>query len=785
MSDFSQTPFKGLPALKILSVACALACASLAHAQTNNGVRLRTATSLSDSAALVNENSASFISAEQMETTDDEIILTGDAEVRRAGTVIRGDNITYTQSSDTVDVKGNAVVLRDGVRFAGPELNYKIETETGEMQDARYEYAARRIQGQSKYARFESGVSTQLRDATLSTCKPGSKAWWIEADTLTIDESSNMATAHDMSFHLAGLPVMGLPYAFFPVGTERQSGLLTPTIAMSSDLGFDYAQPIYWNIAPNYDYTFTPRLMTKRGVLLGNEFRFLNPNFGGTLTYDWLPNDRHTGDSRYGARAQGWAQWNGIRFGADYNRVSDGDYMDDFSGNFQESDESVLPQDAWMSYGQDFWNASLSVRKNQVLNRTDHSAIDKPYEKVPELRWRAYYADLYGLEISSTFEATRFKHKDKEFKPEGDRFYMNQSVAYPMRGAAWFVTPKAMVTGVAYNLTGLNNLDKQFRESIGYEKNSSFIVPTFSLDSGLIFERDSSWFGKEATQTFEPRLFYVYTPYRDQSKMPVFDSSYADLSFGSFFMENEFTGHDRVSEANQVSLILTSRYLDRKTGFEWLRASIGQRFYFSDQDVALNRYTIHNWRSYRNRKSTEGTNEDNKSDYLGNITAHLTKDLVASTTAQYSTSESRFTRINAGIRWQPKPSAVMGLYYRYDDLPTTPKVDRIKQIDFGVQWPLTNSLYGLARYNYALDEKEPVEMLAGIEYVADCWALRLVGQRTLDSKDEYDTTFFIQLELTGLGSIGSDPLEDLRRAIPGYRPTTDQPGAAGLYDYYE
>ena len=205
MSDFSKNPSKGLPALKILSVACALACATYAHAQTTDGVRLRTAGSLDDSPQVVNENSASFISADRMETTDDQIVLSGDAEVRRAGTVIRGDNITYTQSTDTVDVKGNAVVTRAGARFAGPELNYQIETETGEMQDATYEYAARRIQGKTKYARFESGQSTQLREATLSTCKPGSKAWWIEADTLTIDETNNMATAHDVSFHLAGL----------------------------------------------------------------------------------------------------------------------------------------------------------------------------------------------------------------------------------------------------------------------------------------------------------------------------------------------------------------------------------------------------------------------------------------------------------------------------------------------------------------------------------------------------------------------------------------------------
>ena len=787
MSDFLPNQSRGLPALKILSLACALACATMAQAA--DGVRLRSASSLNDSPAQVNENSASFISANEMETTDDQIVLTGDAEVRRAGTVIRGDNITYTQSTDTVDVKGNAVVVRDGARFAGPELNYKIETETGEMQDVAYEYSARRIQGKSKYAQFESGESTRLRDATLSTCKPGSKAWWIEADTLTIDETTNMATAHDVSFHLAGLPVLGSPYAFFPVGTDRQSGLLTPTLAMSSDLGFDYAQPIYWNIAPNYDYTFTPRIMSKRGIMLGNEFRFLTANMGGTINYDWMPDDKHYDESRYGARVDGWAKWNDINFRVNYNRASDGNFLDDFSGNFNETDDSVLPQDFSMSYGRDFWNASLSVRKNQVLDRDHHAPIDKPYEKVPQFRWSAYYADLYGFELSSTLEATRFKHKDEDFKPEGDRFYMNHSIAYPMKGAAWFVTPKAMVTGVSYNLTGLNNLDQQFRESIGYEKNSDFIVPTFSLDSGLIFERDSSWFGTETTQTFEPRIFYVYTPYRDQSKMPVFDSSYADLSFGSFFMENAFTGHDRVSQANQLSLILTSRYLDRKTGFEWFRASVGQRFYFDDQDVALNRYTINNWKRYRNgRKSVEGVSQDNKSDYLGSVSAHLTKELLVSTTAQYSTSESRFTRVNAGIRWQPKPSAVMGLYYRYDDLPTTAELDRIKQLDFGVQWPLTNSLYGLARYNYALDEKRPVEMLAGFEYVADCWALRVVGQRTLDSdmgNARYDTTFFVQLELTGLGSVGSDPLNSLRRAIPGYRPTTDQPGAAGLYDYYE
>lgn len=742
-------------------------------AQAAGAASLRSATELDDSQDLVNENSASFVTADRMETTDDEIYLTGNAEVRRAGTVIRGDKITYTQSTDTVNVKGNAVVIRQGVRFDGPELTYQIETQSGEMQDVSYEYAVKGVRGQSKYSQFTNGVNTQFRHATLTTCKPGSKAWWIEADTLTIDESSQMAYAEDVSFHLAGLPVLATPWAMFPTGTERQSGLLTPTMGMSSRRGFEFAIPIYWNIAPNYDYTFTPHVMTKRGVILGNEFRFLTPYMGGELTYDYLSEDKETNDSRYAAKFEGWAQWNGLRLNVDYNKVSDGQYISDFSNNIYDTSESILDQNYTLSYGADFWHSSLSVQKNQPLARDDGTEYSKPYEKVPQLQWRGYLADLNGFEVSSLFEATRFKHPDKARRVQGDRFYMNHSVAYPVRGPGWFVTPKAMVTGIAYNLDGLNQLTGSYRDV--YDKNSSLFAPSFSLDTGLIFERETSWFGDNALQTLEPRIFYTYTPYRDQDRMPTFDSSYADLSFSSFFSENLFTGHDRLSEANQVSLVLTSRYLDRKSGNEFLRASIGQRYYFSDQRIPL----------YRG--GTIGVTDNVKSDFLASVSAKLTKDVSTTATAQYSTSDSRFTRINAGIRWHPKPSAVLGLYYRYNYVPDLPQYrdDRIKQIDFAVQWPLTDSLYGLARYNYSLYDKEPVEVLGGIEYVADCWALRLVAQRYLTDESRYDTTFYVQLELTGLGSVGSNPLEELRRNIPGYQSPTAMPGLTGLYDYYE
>lgn len=763
-----------LPPLKMIVVACVIATSGLAYAQSP--ISLRTASSLDDSPDMIHADSASFITADNMETTDDEIVLRGNAEIRRAGTVIRGDEITYTQSTDTVDVEGNAVVIREGARFDGPKLSYQIETDSGEMQNVNYQYAARGIRGKTSSARFMNGVNTEFKKATLTTCKPGSKAWWIEADSLEVDETNHWATAHDVSFHLAGIPVMATPWAIFPTGTERQSGLLMPTLGMSSTRGVDISLPIYWNIAPNYDYTFTPRVMSKRGILLGNEFRFLTENMGGQITYDYIPDDKEANRSRYGSTVKTWAKWNGFHFHTDYNRVSDGRYVADFSSDIYSTSESVLPQDFYLTYGKDFWNSSISVQKNQVLQRDKdenghYKDYAKPYEIVPQIDWKAYLADYYGFEISSTLEAARFKHPKKEDYVQGDRYYMQHSIAYPLRGAGWFITPKAMLTGVQYNLSDMNELNGNRRKL--YDKSSRFVVPTFSFDTGLIFDRDSSWFGREATQTLEPRVFYAYTPYRDQSRMPTFDSSYADLSFSSFFSENVFTGHDRVSEANQVSLILTSRYLDRKTGYEWLRASVGQRYYFEDQRVGLK------------ADSSLGKTEEKRSDFLGSISANITKDIVLNTSTQYSTTQNSFTRVNAGVRWHPKPSAVMGLYYRYNIDPSIDNDDHIKQIDFAVQWPITNKIYALGRYNYSLFDKQPVEMLGGVEYVADCWALRLVAQRYITASDKYDTSFFVQLELTGLGSVGSNPLEELRRNIPGYQAATAMPGQTGLYDYYE
>ena len=304
----------------------------------------------------------------------------------------------------------------------------------------------------------------------------------------------------------------------------------------------------------------------------------------------------------------------------------------------------------------------------------------------------------------------------------------------------------------------------------------------FSLDAGLVFDRDAVWFNREAYQTLEPRVYYAYVPYRNQDDLPVFDTTIADLNFATLFSENIFSGYDRVSEANQLTSALTTRYIDKTSGLELFKASVGQRNYFSDQRV--NFYTPGDTQM---RESPLRT--DVRSDLLASVGARLTRSITSDVSGQYSSAMSRWVKAKAGVRWQPRPMSLVGLYYRYNYSSerdyTDYQNDYIKQIDLAVQWPITNRLFGLFRYNYSLLQDKPIEMIGGVEYLHDCWTLRFAAQRYTTTSNNDETNFFLQLELNGLGSIGTSPLSELQRNIKGYQTTTRVPDKIGQYDYYE
>lgn len=714
------------------------------------------------------------LSAHRIEGSPDSlIIMTGEAEIRRQGEFVRGDKLTYDQTTGTVSADGNAEVFRSGMTFTAPAIVYRLDEKTGNAHDVEYEYAPRKLRGSAKQADFAVNASTVLTDVCVTTCRKDNMGWWVELDKLTIDEYEEQAVGHGAVLKLGGIPVFGSPWFSFPISQKRKSGVLTPTFGMSTTRGVDFSVPIYFNLAPNYDYTLTPRIMSKRGLLLENEARWKTPWFETAINVDYINRDRLTHNDRFGLHAQLQGAVNDFMYGVNYNRVSDDDFTTDFSNDITGSADEVLPQDYWLSYAQRYWNASLRVTQNQTLDiNGDH--YEKPYERVPQITWNGYVGDFHGFELTTMLDATRFKHP--AFDPvlqkhyvNGDRFVVNQKIAYPITAPGWFITPKAEFLGTWYSLNS----------SLGgtYLDTSPFrVLPIVSLDSGLVFERDTSIFSHSMTQTLEPRLFYTYIPYRNQDNLPVFDSDLAELSYAQLFTENAFSGYDRVSEANQLSAMLTSRFIDQKSGLERFRVGIGQRFYFSDQRVGLPRYT---------GNSTEliGQRDSSKSDVLASVGARLTKGLQSAATIQYSSSTHKISRADAGITWRPRPLSAMNLYYRYIwDAPNSP--DNLKQIDFSTQWPLSQRWYVLLRQNYSLEDKKFVENLAGLEYQADCWTLRMVAQRYTTSSNQTETNYYLQLELTGLGAVGSSPLSALRKSIRGYQTYSPAPSSIGTYDYY-
>lgn len=515
--------------------------------------------------------------------------------------------------------------------------------------------------------------------------------------------------------------------------------------------------------------------MTKRGVMLGNEARFKYDAFNAQVNLDYLPSDRTTKENRWSTRIQADYQRDKLGANIDYNRVSDDDFITDFSGNIRESSESVLPQDYSLTWTDTYWNSLLRVTKNQTL-KIDGGTTVVPYERVPQMVLNAYNSDFHGFEFTTTVDATRFTHPTRL---DGTRVVLEQSASYPLRGAGWFIVPKAQIQGAWYQLNNLSR-DHQYTD-----KSPSFVVPTFTLDSGLVFERDSHFFGREAYQTLEPRIYYAYTPYRDQSDIPIFDTTVSDLSFASLFTPNLYAGYDRVSEANQLTTVISSRWIDKTSGLELFRASVGQRQYFSDQNVRFLNTTEE--ANYFGNKDTPQSNV--RSDLLASVGARLTQSLTASASAQYSSSLNRMMNVKTGLVWQPKRRSTIGVFYRYNysagSVTDSTYDDNIKQVDFSVQWPITERLYGLLRYNYSLYQKKPIELIGGFEYLHDCWTLRFAAQRYTTASNEQESNFFLQLELNGLGSIGINPISELRRNIRGYQTTGPLPTTADPYDYYE
>jgi LPS-assembly protein len=690
------------------------------------------------------------IDAESIEGVSDiEVTARGNAEIRRGDTALFGDVLRFNRETGRAEGEGG-VRLQDGVdRFFGPRMQYNTLDGTGMFEqpsfllqrDQEARGGAERVEllGKDKFRFF---------GARFTTCRPGQEDWVLTADELELDYENDEGRAISPRLRFFDVPILGAPSASFPLENRRRSGLLAPYYAQTSTRGFELALPFYWNIAPEYDATITPVSMTRRGLQLKNQLRYLNPKFSGEARFEYL-DDKEFGETRTGVSLQHLHNFSPHLTGnVNYNRVSDDLYLVDLSSQVRQVTVGNLPQDAYLNYANSVrgapYSAQIRVQRYQTL-QDPLAPIVPPYHRMPQITFGGSYGNLGGfLDTTLPAEYVRFEHPTLV---QGARATLNPAFSAPIIAPGWFLTPKAGLRYVDYDLT--DNL------APGQDRSPGAAIPWLSLDTGLLFERPVEVFGGGRTQTLEPRLFYAYVPYRSQDAMPVFDTALADLNFTQLFSENRFVGNDRFGDANQMTLALTSRLLGAN-GQEALRATIAQRYYYADERVGLT--------------PSSPLRTSNDSDILASVGGRPSAAWAFDVTAQWGLDDGRVQRFSMATRHTPEPGKVVNGSYRFTR--GTPDREAVSQIDLSAQWPVAAGWYGVARYNYSLLDGTLVDGLAGFERNAGCWVFRAVVQRVQAAQQVASTGFFFQLEFNGVGQIGTnDVVQLLSRNVAGYSVT--------------
>jgi LPS-assembly protein len=699
---------------------------------------------------------ALFLRADRLEGSQTRVTAEGRVELRTHRETVLADKLSYAIPEQTIYGDGNVVLRRGFDWITGPQLEYKRDTETGFFRAPRFFVAEANAHGDAKEIRFNGPDHYEAVDASYTTCVAPHPDWYLRGEQLEVDNLRKVGTARNVSVHFLDVPVLYAPWLQFPLSNERKSGFLTPTLGSTGVRGFEISTPYYLNLAPNYDATLTPRYMTKRGLQMGAQFRYLlgddTSPLGvavGEMNAEFLPHDRSTGENRYALawkHNEQFAPWLGGFI--NLNKVSDDKYFADFADRIAVTSQKTLPREAGIVATHGPWSFLARAQSFQTLQDPEAPVVP-PYNRLPQVLASLSDTDWLGLTWSGTGEYARFTQD--QLAPTGERFVLYPTAAFHRQGAAWFFTARAGVHMREYTLD---------RTTAALpEQHPSYAIPITSLDAGLVFERDVTVLDTPLTQTLEPRAFYVYIPYKNQTDAPVFDTALDDFNFSQLFAENRYIGNDRVGDANQLTLALTSRYLDRETGAERLRLAVGQRFYFQDQRVSLN----------------EPLRSASTSDFLVGAEGRLSEAWSLASLLQYNLDASDVERFNVGVRYTPAPGRALNATWRYTRAlaDATGGFEQIKQIDLSGQWPVSDRWTLIGRWNYSVADHKTLEAVAGIEYNADCWVLRVVGQRLTTTTQQATTSVFVQLELNGLARVGTSPLELLRRSVPGYLPTND------------
>ena len=725
--------------LKPLIISCSLLAATAAHGNEDPACRTTLGRELSVDSPLreiVSDNPETI----QLEAGTIEAQMGDEPTASMTGGVIlRRDDKYAGADSARFDSRQRALFLEGGVRYEDPDTQilsrsaeFSYDAGRIRFEGAEFSLASSNARGAAEELEINQNGTLTLGGVAYTTCPPGSEDWLLQGKSIKLDTREGIGTAKGMRLRFKGVPILYLPYISFPISDARKSGLLTPEIGSSGRSGNQLRVPYYWNIAPNYDATITPRLLTSRGLQLETRFRYLTEKNEGQITADYLPDDEILDRTRHQVNVthrtdigRGW------RNRVNFREVSDGQYFEDLGGSLSVS--SITHLDRHVRF--DYYSERLSLLAQAQDYQTIDDAIlpsDRPYRRVPQIAFSARQpASVFRLGLDS--ELVNF---DRDVGVTGWRFNAAPYLAIPVRRPGWFFSPAIEFDYTRYELE--NTLP-------GEPTELTRSVPISSVDTGLILERTMA--GSDRLQTIEPRLLYVNIPFRDQDDLPVFDTITPDINLVQLYRKNRFLGVDRIGDTEQISVGVTSRVLDVSTGRELMTATIGQTRYFSDRQVALPGLPAATFET---------------SDYVAQLRFLLLENVNFGFGHQWGTGEDGVTKSEARMQYRPATNKILNLSYRY-------RRDSLEQGDLSWSWPVAKRWNFVGRYNFSFRDQEVLEEFYGLEYESCCWGLRLVSRRHISTRDgTRDSSFGLQLVLKGMTSVGTAADKLLERGILGY-----------------
>ncbi len=765
------------------------------------------------------EQSSLRASAKKSQLIDNvDAILSGDVLFTKGRQSVQADKVSLNKETNRATLEGDVSVRQPGVLMLADRASINIKTGEGDLEQAEFVLHESRVLGSAKRLLSNQDNVFTLEEGTYTQCEPDSDTWLLKGGEFVIDPNTEMAKARDVSLEIKGLPVFYSPYISFPIGNNRASGLLMPTVGSADDNGFDMSVPYYFNLANHYDATLTPRFMSARGTGLEAELRHLSPRFYSKLKFAFLGDDEggnardreqlfkeglisedeirpYEGEDRWlinlEQKGRLSPQWGTL---INFTQISDLDYFRDFGATSLDiNSRTHLKRQLQTTYRSENWRYRLKTEDHQSLI----SNRPRPYRLLPQVSMNGDYQ--YGeVSLKLNHELTRFDHADRwtnnndsangDLIITGQRARLDYHLGWEKEWLWGHFKPSIMAKSLRYDLDteGLSQDDN---------KSPTISAPQASLDMGLIFERQGNLFGGH-TQTFEPRLFYFYSEYDDHGALfnlgegnqyLDFDTAQLTFNYNQLFRDTRFSGGDRIDDANQLAMGLTTRFIDNTSGRERLRASLGQVYYFDDRQVTLN-----------------GVSDDlSRSAVAIQLSGQLSENWRLSGDLLYDEESESLAKAGFTARYSDDKFRLFNFNYRYtrkspitdvSDFDNDGDFDElidsdIEQVDISGVWPLINldggNVSAIVRYNYDFTYKRELETLTGLEYDSCCYRVRLVARRWLDNDLinsnpafaldlKYDQGIFFEFELIGLGSTGERILKTLNEGIAGYEDRENQ-----------